>query len=139
MINHYIVMFITMIAAGALSTMSAWADKWSDIRFSLNDAYMILLMNGWMIFFMGLLYGEKVPAAAGALIALLALGAIRMQLFVTQDQYLAGMIPHHSMAVHMSRRLLKKPNTIAPFLQQIITTQEKEIEFMKASSPVLVD
>jgi hypothetical protein len=34
-----------MIVAGALSTMNVWVDKISDIRFSVNDLYMILLMK----------------------------------------------------------------------------------------------
>ena len=34
-----------MIFAGALSTMNVWVDKISDIRFSVNDLYMILLLN----------------------------------------------------------------------------------------------
>jgi uncharacterized protein (DUF305 family) len=41
------------------------------------------------------------------------------------------MIPHHSMAVHMSKKLLKKENNITPFLKHLITTQEKEILFLK--------
>jgi hypothetical protein len=129
--NHYFLMFLIMVASGALSTMSVWADKWSDVRFSLNDCYMILLMSGWMILFMGLIAGDHTPMVVGGALALSAFIAIRTQLFVTQDQYLAGMIPHHSMAVHMSRKLLLKPNTIAPFLEQIVNTQEKEIDFMK--------
>ena len=43
--SHYIIMFFIMIVAGALSTMNVWVDKISDIRFSLNDVYMILLMK----------------------------------------------------------------------------------------------
>ena len=43
--SHYIIMFFIMIIAGSLSTMNVWVDKISDIRFSLNDLYMILLMN----------------------------------------------------------------------------------------------
>ncbi len=129
--NHYLLMFLIMVASGTLSTMSVWADKWSDIRFSLNDTYMILLMSGWMLFFMGLIAGDRMPTLLGGALVFTALLVIRTQLFVTQDQYLAGMIPHHSMAVHMSRKLLQKPNTIAPFLEQIINTQEKEINFMK--------
>ena len=38
-------MFFIMIVAGALSTMNVWVDKISDIRFSVNDLYMILLMK----------------------------------------------------------------------------------------------
>jgi uncharacterized protein (DUF305 family) len=129
--NHYVVMFIIMIAAGALSTMNVWAARWSDMRYSLNDAYMILLMSGWMILFMGLYYGDRIPAAIGALITVAALAAIRTQLFVNQEQYLLGMIPHHSMAVTMSRKLLEKGTQLTPFVQNIIDTQEKEITAMK--------
>jgi uncharacterized protein (DUF305 family) len=41
------------------------------------------------------------------------------------------MIPHHSMAILMSKRLAEKPNSIEPLLKQIIETQEKEINIMK--------
>ena len=44
--RHYLVMFFIMLVAGVLSTMNVWADKIDDIRLSLNDLYMILLMNG---------------------------------------------------------------------------------------------
>jgi hypothetical protein len=129
--NHYIVMAIIMIFAGILSTMNVWADTIDDMRLSINDAYMIALMTGWMIFFMGLYYKDTLPALIGAAITLLIVIAIRNQLFVTQDQYLRGMIPHHSMAVHMSRKLLEKDTNLRTFIQNIVTTQEKEIELMK--------
>lgn len=125
-------MFIIMILAGALSTMSVWADKLEDVRYSLNDAYMILLMCGWMIFFMGLYYKEAFPAAIGAAIAIVTLFAIRKQLFITQDQYIKGMIPHHSMAVLMSRRLLEKGTAYRPFVDSILQTQQKEIIYMNS-------
>ena len=48
-------MFFIMMASGLLSTMNVWVDKIDDIRFSLNDVYMTLLMTGWMFFFMGVL------------------------------------------------------------------------------------
>ena len=46
-------MVVCMIAAGFASTMNNWVDSWSDISWSINDVYMIGLMSGWMIFFMG--------------------------------------------------------------------------------------
>ena len=54
--NHYTIMFVIMILSGLLSTMNVWVDKIDDIRFSINDVYMILLMTGWMFLFMGLIY-----------------------------------------------------------------------------------
>jgi uncharacterized protein (DUF305 family) len=71
---------------------------------------------------------------------------------IDQKQYLLGMIPHHSMAVLMSERLLEKTHTtnttntthttntinttqkttnINAFLENIVKNQSKEIEFMK--------
>jgi uncharacterized protein (DUF305 family) len=41
------------------------------------------------------------------------------------------MIQHHSIAVHMSKKLLEKENTITPLLQKIIKNQEDELEILK--------
>lgn len=124
-------MFGIMILSGFLSTMNVWADKLDDVRFSLNDAYMTFLMAGWMILFMALLYGDRGVAILGAALVLVMLYCIRTQAFITERQFLLGMIPHHSMAVLMSKQLKKRENTIQSFLQEIINTQEKEIKFMK--------
>ena len=59
---------------------------------------------------------------------------------ISQHQYLLGMIPHHSMAVHMSKKLLEKKDfiknnennkKIKSFVENIIKTQYDEITFMK--------
>lgn len=129
--NHYVVMFIIMILSGMLSTMNVWVDKLDDIRFSINDVYMTMLMTGWMFLFMGLYYKERNIVIIGALMVAVNIWCIRTQFLVTETQYKLGMIPHHSMAIHMSKRLLEKENKIAPFLKNIVDTQEKEIVFMK--------
>jgi uncharacterized protein (DUF305 family) len=41
------------------------------------------------------------------------------------------MIPHHSMAIHMSKKLLEKENNLESFLKNIINTQENEILVLK--------
>lgn len=124
-------MVICMFFAGYMSTMNVWIDKWDDFRFSLNDFYMVGLMTGWMLFFMGLFSLQIRLSVIGAITAGLFFMLIRGQLRVNEIQYLKGMIPHHSMAIMMSKRLLEKPNTIQPLLQQIIQGQEKEILIMK--------
>ena len=128
--NHYIIMFCIMILSGLLSTMNVYADKLDDIRWSLNDIYMTTLMTGWMITFMSIYYKDVNPLIIGSCIVIFSFYAIRTQLFISQDQYLLGMIPHHSMAILMSKRLLTKDNSITPFLNKIITTQTKEIDYM---------
>ena len=129
--NHYLTMFFIMILSGLLSTMNVWVDKLDDIRFSINDAYMTLLMTGWMFFFMGLIYQEISVFFIGLSLIIINIWCIRNQFLIDETQYKLGMIPHHSMAVHMSKKLLEKENTISPFLQHIIKSQEEEILFLK--------
>jgi len=124
-------MVICMFFAGFASTMNNWIDNWDDFRFSLNDFYMTGLMTGWMFFFMGMFTLNIHKALGGLMVALIFFGLIRTQLFVTEIQFLRGMIPHHSMAILMSKRLEKKPNSIQHLLDQIIQTQQREIIIMK--------
>lgn len=129
--NDYLIMFFIMILSALLSTMNVWVDKYQDIRFSINDVYMAFLMGGWMLLFMGLLNKDPEILLLGFLIVIINIGFIRSQFLVTEEQYKLGMIPHHSMAVHMSKKLLEKNNNIPDFLKNVITAQESEIQFMK--------
>ncbi len=129
--NHYVIMFFIMVLSGLLSTMNVWVDKVDDIRFSVNDAYMTLLMTGWMFLFMGLIYKETSVFFIGLLLILFNIWCIRNQFLVTETQYKLGMIPHHSMAVHMSKKLLEKENNISRFVKDIIKNQENEIIILK--------
>ena len=134
--NHYTIMFFIMILSGILSTMNVWVDKVDDIRFSINDAYMILLMTGWMFLFMGLFYQEMGIISIGLLLVIVNIWCIRNQFLVTEKQYKLGMIPHHSMAILMSKKLLannhlKENSDLTILAKQIIANQETEIEKMK--------
>jgi hypothetical protein len=122
-----------MLFAGLLSTMNMWTDKLDDIRFSWNDIYMIFLMIGWMFLFMGIVYKEILTGIFGGILVGINLWCIRKQYMVNEKDYILGMIPHHSMAVHMSKRLLEKEpsETMKQFAKQIIQQQEKEIRYMK--------
>lgn len=134
LINEHNVMFmiICMFFAGYASTMNNWIDNWDDFRFSLNDFYMVGLMTGWMFFFMGLFTLQFGKTMFGLVGVIIFFALIRNQTFVNEIQYLKGMIPHHSMALLMSKRLEKKPNSIQHLLDQIIQTQQKEIIIMKS-------
>ena len=129
--NHYIVMFVIMILSGLLSTMNIFVDKYDDIRFSINDIYMVLLMTGWMFLFMGLFYQKINIIIIGIILVIINMWCIRNQFLINETQYKLGMIPHHSMAIHMSKKLLDKNNTISKFLTNLINTQETEILLMK--------
>ena len=129
--NHYVIMFFIMVLSGLLSTMNVWVDKVDDIRFSINDIYMTLLMTGWMFLFMGLVYQEMSVFFVGLSLIIFNILCIRSQFLITESQYKLGMIPHHSMAVHMSKKLLEKENNISTFVKNIIKTQEDEILILK--------
>ena len=128
-------MFIIMIIAGLLSSMNVWTDKISDIRLHLNDIYMAILMTGWMFALMGLYYMNMMQIILGTIIIIVMLYMIRNQTFINESQYLSGMIPHHSMAVLMSKRLLENNLSLEPEIKQlatnIISSQESEINLMK--------
>lgn len=129
--NHYIIMFIIMIVSGLLSTMNMWVDKIDDIRLSINDVYMVLLMSGWMFLFMSLIDKNLNILLISSILIIGIIWCIRTQFLVNETQYKLGMIPHHSMAIHMSKKLLKKHNNISKFVSNIIETQENEILFLK--------
>jgi hypothetical protein len=131
--HNYPLMFFIMIMSGILSTMNVWVDKYQDIRLSINDVYMTLLMTGWMFFFMGIFYIDKPIILFGLTLVLLMFWCIRTQFLVNQTQYIMGMIPHHSMAIHMSKKLMVEKPEIEPFLINLIHTQEKEIDYLKGS------
>ena len=118
--NHYVIMFLIMLISGFLSTMNVWVDKVDDIRFSINDLYMTLLMTGWMFLFMGLIYRELNVFLIGLCLVIINIWCIRKQFLITETQYKLGMIPHHSMAVHMSKQLLEKENNISGFMKNLI-------------------
>lgn len=130
--NHYVVMFFIMILSGLLSTMNVWVDKLEDIRFSINDIYMTLLMTGWMFLFMGLYDSQTHILCVGLFLVVTNIWCIRTQFMISNDQFILGMIPHHSMAILMSKNLIQnQPPLLNDFASNIITTQEKEIEYMK--------
>ena len=135
MIHSYAVMFLIMLVTGFLTTMNLAVDSWTDIRWSLNDLYMILTMTGWMLVFMAALNQDWWIMAAAFVLVAASIWAIRIQFLISTDQYVMGMIPHHSMAVHMSRQLVASPSPstgpLKEFALQIIKNQENEIAFMK--------
>ena len=88
-------------------------------------------MTGWMFLFMGIFYRETKIFIFGLILVIINLWCIRTQFLITEKHYKLGMIPHHSMAIHMSKKLLNKNSNINSFLENIINTQEKEIQIMK--------
>lgn len=133
--NHEIApMFVIMFVAGLLTTMNIYATGFDDMRWSLNDVYMSLMMCGWMFLIWGIVYQLAKQVLLGLLLLTVSFYGIRNQFFISSNQYLKGMIPHHSMAVTMSKELLKNQQVspqLTSFATNIIKTQQNEINFMK--------
>lgn len=57
----------------------------------------------------------------------------RNQAYIEDEDYLNEMIEHHSMAILTSEEILQKTNSerVKKLAENIIKTQEKEIEYMK--------
>jgi heme/copper-type cytochrome/quinol oxidase subunit 2 len=127
-------MVVIMFLSGMLSTMNLWASKSSDVMWSLNDLYMSLIMVGWMVLLMGLYYGQFFYVMVGIVMVIVIFGCIRYQLSITPNQYMRGMIPHHSMAITMSERLLERSDVdpeLATLATSIIENQRSEIDTMR--------
>ena len=124
---------IVSILSGLLSSMWVWSSSWYDIRLSINDFYMSILMTGWMFFFHGITMKYVKYIWIGVIVIIFSLIVIRLQLFVTPDQYLLGMIPHHSMAVLMSEKIIDKygPHILDKLPLNIVHSQNREIVKMK--------
>jgi len=57
----------------------------------------------------------------------------RNQMYIEDKDYLEEMIEHHSMAILTSDEILQKTKSerVKKLAESILTTQEKEIEYMK--------
>lgn len=123
LVLHVAVMPFVMIASPA------------DFSPSLNQVYMGLHMATWMVLLEAAMHPMPTWAWFACLILLaLTVAAIRFQWFISEDQYLRDMIPHHSMAVLTSQQILKKSPQAAvqSLATNILDTQLQEIRTMKS-------
>ena len=128
-------MFIASLFSGILSSMNILANRWNDFSFNLNEIYMISLMISWMYFFMSLIGKNYQMTLISGIITIMTIYLIRNQIFINAKQYLRSMVLHHSVAVFMTKQLIKKNLSLNPELSKlangIIKTQEEEIKLMK--------
>jgi hypothetical protein len=130
-------MIIISILSGLLSTMNIWTDRIDHVRWHLNDTYMALLMTGWMmIFSYFLLHNHMGNSKTVLVISVISVGLIlyfiRRQVLIGDAQFLNGMIPHHSMAILMSKGIKEKSKDprVLKLADQIIQSQSREITLM---------
>lgn len=136
------IMIITSLLAGFLSTMNVYAVKYEDMRLHLNDVYMVTLMTSLMILFHFIAPNNTMHNMSNsvqyqnimlaAFVSIIIFLCIRNQFLINDSNFLNGMIPHHSMALLMSKNIIKKTKNekIRKLAQSIIDSQTQEINEM---------
>jgi hypothetical protein len=111
----------------------------SHIYLSNTRLYMTLLMVSSMailkLFFMSDMYKDKKANVAivflSVSIFITSLLFLRNQTFISDEQYMKAMIPHHSSAIMVSENATFKNAETKQLSVEIIEAQKKEIAEMK--------
>ena len=110
------------------------------VFFSETRTYMALLMGATMAivmlaFMIGMYPSRRVNVGifvGAALTLVLALWLVRSQRTVEDVSWMRAMIPHHSIAILTSERARLTDPRVRALSEQIIESQRREIEEMKA-------
>jgi len=128
---HFVVMY---------ALMYVMVDSFADVFLNANNFYMSGAMAApmaiLMLLFMKSMYPDaRMNAAVYAVSAVLLIAFIwftRQQTFVGNEQFVKSMIPHHSGAILMCREATITDPELKSLCARIITSQQEEIDQMKA-------
>jgi peptidoglycan biosynthesis protein MviN/MurJ (putative lipid II flippase) len=127
---HFVLMYILMYSM---------TNTFSNVFNNLNQFYMAGLMTSVMIIleliFMKSMYPNKkvnlIIIIAGILILIIFFIFIRQQTAISDEQFLKSMIPHHASAILMCEQTKISDPEIKTLCNNIITSQQAEIDQMK--------
>lgn len=136
--NFFLMIAISFVAMFIL--MYSMVDKFENVILNINQFYMAGLMTAPMIIIemalMGGMYMNKklngLIIAGGVVLLAACFLFIRYQTTVADKQFLKSMIPHHAAAILMVKGANINDPEIKKLANDIITSQQKEIDFMKA-------
>jgi uncharacterized protein (DUF305 family) len=120
--------------------MYAMVDVFGNVFSNVNQIYMAGLMAAPMVIIelvvMRGMYENKrrnaVIIAASVVAGIACFVAIRQQIAVSDRQFLRSMIPHHGGAVLMCQESPITDPEIQTLCKTILSSQQKEIDWMKA-------
>jgi uncharacterized protein (DUF305 family) len=120
--------------------MYAMVDRFANVIPNINQFYMAGLMTMPMIIFevvlMRSMYMNKklntMIFAIGAVALVAFFLFIRQQSFVSDRQFLKSMIPHHASAILMCENADLQDLEIRELCASIVSSQQQEIDWMKA-------
>jgi len=125
-----VIMFFLMYA----NTFDADHLFWSETRFWMMFVMGAMMMIVMLLFMWGM-YKDRtknfIILGVGAIVFALALWLVRSQTTVDDEEYMAAMIPHHSIAIMTSERASIKDPRVRKLAHDIILAQRREIAQMK--------
>jgi hypothetical protein len=138
---HYsrlLVMALISFAAMFL-LMYAMVDRPANVVFNVNQVYMAALMTAPMVVIeLGLMRSmypnwrlNAFALGISALVFVAAFLAIRLQVGVSDGQFLRSMIPHHAGAILMCEEARVRDPEVVKLCDGIKSSQQAEIEQMK--------
>jgi len=120
--------------------MYSMVDVFANVIPNINQFYMAGLMTMPMLIIellvMGSMYGNKKLnislVVTGFIALILFFAGIRQQAAVGDKEFLKSMIPHHAAAILMGKETSVTDPEIKELIKNIITSQQAEIDQMKA-------
>jgi uncharacterized protein (DUF305 family) len=131
---HLLVMFVTMVLAQVFIMPYIMTASTADVYFSVTQGWMGAAMGAIMVAADGLLHPLPLWGWLMAItVFVVAVIGYRYQVGVTDREYLHDMIPHHSMAVLTSERILAKTTNpaVIRLAESIRDAQVREIAEMR--------
>jgi hypothetical protein len=106
---------------------------------NIGKAYMSVIMALFMILLEVMMHDHQYNVLSLNLYAFIIAGLVlfvylyRKQVYINDNQYLEGMIEHHSMGILTSEEILKKSDNynVVKIAKNIIQTQQDEINIMR--------
>ena len=131
MISSFIIQLIFM--------SSIMTDSYKNITFSIGKFYMAVIMAILMGLTEVLMFDTHMKTVSGIyylslfFVLVMFVYLYRNQVYIEDKDYLNEMIEHHSMALLTSEEILQKTHSerVKKLAENIIVTQEKEIEYMR--------
>ena len=133
------IMFVGSFIIQYLLMSSIMVNNIGDLTNSLGKIYMSIIMGLYMVVLEIMMHDHQYDVISknyyvifGALLVVF-ITLYRTQQFISDKQYLEGIIEHHSMAILASNKILEKTDNynVAKLAKEIIQKQQDEIIVMK--------
>ena len=125
-----VVMFFLMYS----NTYDADHFFWSETRFWMMFVMGAMMMVVMLLFMWGMYKNRTknfIILGVAAVVFALALWLVRSQTTIDDEEYMAAMIPHHSIAIMTSERAHIRDPRVRKLAHDIILAQRREIAQMK--------